>query len=73
MSLYDTFRSHSEECQRMADTAQGSQDRESWNQMAQRWLACAEHYQHQEAVVEKVRHKTAASNRPPPKHRYRYW
>jgi len=38
----DEFLKHAAECERMAKLARRSEDRATWQQMAQRWLRCAE-------------------------------
>jgi hypothetical protein len=52
MNLSDTFRRHAQECQRMAASARGPVDKAAWSQMAKRCLACAEHYENQQAVLD---------------------
>ena len=41
MPLATEFRVYAEECRRMAATSTGRDDRETWNQLAERWLRCA--------------------------------
>ena len=38
----EEFRRHAAECKHMAAFAPDPQSRATWNQMAQRWLQCAE-------------------------------
>ncbi len=45
MNLSDTFRSHAQECQRMASSIRDAADKATWSQMAKRWLAYAEYYE----------------------------
>jgi hypothetical protein len=45
MNLSDTFRSHAQECQRMASSMRDAADKATWSQMAKRWLAYAEYYE----------------------------
>ena len=52
MNLSERFLNHMQECQRMSSTARASQDKANWNQMAERWLVCAEYYEHQQAALE---------------------
>ena len=44
-NLSDTFRSHAQECQRMASSMRDAADKATWSQMAKRWLAYAEYYE----------------------------
>jgi hypothetical protein len=60
MNLSDTFRSHAQECQRMASSMRDAADKATWSQMAKRWLAYAEYYEDRRSV----RH---AGRDPPPK------
>jgi len=39
------FRRHAEECRRMARSTADLEDRASWNQLAERWLACASQFE----------------------------
>jgi hypothetical protein len=39
------FRRHAEECRRMARSTAGLEDRATWNQLAERWLACAAQFE----------------------------
>jgi len=41
------FRRHAEECRRMARASANLEDRATWNQLAERWLACASQYERQ--------------------------
>src|SRR5262245_34017520 len=41
------FRRHAEECRRMARTTANLEDRTTWNQLAARWLACADQFEKQ--------------------------
>jgi hypothetical protein len=45
MNLSDTFRSHAQECQRIASSMRYAADKATWSQMAKRWLAYAEYYE----------------------------
>jgi hypothetical protein len=38
----DEFLKHAAECEQMAKLARRSEDKATWQQMAQRWLRCAE-------------------------------
>ena len=50
MDLSETFRSHAKECRRAAASADDAEGKATWTQMAQRWLACAEHYEEQHSA-----------------------
>jgi len=39
------FRRHADECRKMARATANLEDRASWNQMAERWLACAKEFE----------------------------
>ena len=52
MNLSDTFRRHAQDCQRMAAAARDPVDKATWCQMAKRCLACAEHYENQQAALD---------------------
>src|SRR5215510_8286346 len=39
------FRRHADECRRMARGTANLEDKASWNQMAERWLACANQFE----------------------------
>ena len=41
MALGIEFRRYAQECRRMAATSNNRHDRETWNQLAERWLRCA--------------------------------
>jgi len=44
IEVSDHFRRHAAECKRMAKSAHDMIDKATWDQMAARWLACAEYY-----------------------------
>jgi hypothetical protein len=44
IEVSDHFRRHAAECKRMAKSAHDTIDKATWDQMAVRWLACAEYY-----------------------------
>jgi hypothetical protein len=48
VNVSDTFRSHAQECQRMASFTRDAADKATWSQMAKRWLSCAEYYEDQQ-------------------------
>jgi hypothetical protein len=52
MNLSDTFHRHAQDCQRMAASARHSVDKATWSQMARWCLACAEHYENQQAALD---------------------
>jgi len=51
------FRRHADECRRMARSTTNLQDRATWNQLAERWLACASQYENRAKAAQ------AAGNR----------
>jgi hypothetical protein len=52
MNLSDTFRSHAQECQRMASSARDAVDKATWSQMAKRWQACAKYHEDQLSALD---------------------
>ena len=43
MDYVETFRQHAADCRSMAKIASDPASRETWNQMAERWMRCAQH------------------------------
>ena len=39
------FRRHADECRRMARSTTNLEDKATWNQLAARWLACANQFE----------------------------
>jgi hypothetical protein len=42
MDHVETFRQHADDCRSMAKIASDADSRATWNQMAERWMRCAE-------------------------------
>jgi hypothetical protein len=63
MNLSDTFHRHAQDCQRMAASARHSVDKATWSQMARRCLACAEHYENQQAALDRARDHNRRTHR----------
>ena len=63
MDLFDEFRRHADECSKLAKQARTSSDRKIWQQMAARWVQCAEVV---ERDVAASRNATLHQHRKPP-------
>ena len=57
IDVSDHFRRHAAECTRMAKSAHDMIDKATWDQMAARWLACAEYYSRRHSQRGAGRHK----------------
>jgi hypothetical protein len=55
MYLVQEFRRHAEECRRMADLSRNMQGKDYWNELAERWLRCADNLQREEQAPERTR------------------
>jgi hypothetical protein len=61
MDHVQTFRRHADDCRSMAKIARDPASRAAWNQMAERWMRCAQHAElsEQEERRRDPRHKHA--------------
>jgi len=58
------FRRNADECRRMARTTTSREDRDTWNQLAERWLRCADYVDRElKAARENTRTKAAIPRR----------
>jgi hypothetical protein len=44
MDVSEEFRRHAADCKRMAKSSSDLVEKVTWDQMAKRWIACAEYY-----------------------------
>jgi hypothetical protein len=44
MDISEEFLSHTAECKRMANSARDFAEKATWDEMAKKWLAYAQHY-----------------------------
>jgi hypothetical protein len=56
MEPAEEFRSHADECRRMARSTVNLGDRAAWNRMAERWLVCAQKAESETTAARAVDH-----------------
>jgi hypothetical protein len=58
------FRRNADECRRMSRTTVNPEDRATWNQLAERWLRCADYVEREtKAAQEAMRARAAVPRR----------
>jgi hypothetical protein len=62
------FRRHADECRRMALSTANPEDRASWNQLAARWLACANQFEKQTKAAQTATSRRARRGIGPSQH-----
>ena len=64
MHVVAEFRRYALECRHTAAATRNKQDKDQWNQLAERWLRCAENLERQEATRDPARRRKGRLIRP---------
>jgi hypothetical protein len=51
MYLVQEFRRHAQECRHMASLSRSKEGKEYWNELAERWLRCADDLEREEQAI----------------------